>query len=270
MNTQKPTIEEVLELWLTVPRIPISARERRLLAAAQTFTVPFTSTVRPTGNFELPVSIWGAAGRPLVQLVHGWGGHRGQLAAFAEPLVAAGFRVAAFDAPSHGDARGTQASGYQAAQALRAVATQIGQPHAIVAHSFGATAVAVALQEGLSAQKLVFFGPTRRLEDTLEPFLMMSDLPAELTGDLKRATEKDWGADVWQRTALDLVLPKFSTPALIFHDREDERTPYISGVAVARAWKSAKLVTTHGLGHRGALKDAGVISQVVEFLKPSS
>lgn len=266
MNTA-PTIEEVLDLWLTVPRIPISARERKLLGTAQTFTLPFTSTVRPAGSFDLPVSTWGADDRPLVQLVHGWGGHRGQLSAFAEPLVAAGFRVAACDAPSHGDTPGTQASGYQAAQALRAVAAEIGQPQAIVAHSFGATAVAVALQEGLHTEKLVFFGPTRRLEDTLEPFLKMSNLPIELTGELKRVTERDWGANVWERTALDQVLPKIPIPGLIFHDREDERTPYLSGVAVARAWKSARLITTHGLGHRGLLRDADVIRQVVEFLK---
>lgn len=265
MNT--PTIEEVLDLWLTVPRIPISARERRLLGTADTFTVPFTSTVRPTGSFELPVSTWGAADRPLVQLVHGWGGHRGQLAAFAQPLVAAGYRVAASDAPSHGDTPGTQASGYQAAKALQAVAVHIGQPQAIVAHSFGATAVAVAMQEGLQAEKLVFFDPTRRLEDTLGPFLKLSNLPAELTADLKQATERDWGADVWDRTALDRVLPKFSIPALIFHDRDDERTPYLSGVAVARAWKSARLITTHGLGHRGLLKDPEVIRQVVDFIR---
>ena len=40
---------------------------------------------------------------PAVYLVHGWGGWRWQLDAFVAPLVEAGFRVVAFDAPSHGD-----------------------------------------------------------------------------------------------------------------------------------------------------------------------
>jgi pimeloyl-ACP methyl ester carboxylesterase len=91
-----------------------------------------------------------------------------------------------------------------------------------------------------------------------------------MAADLRAITEAKFGADVWAKTSLDLVLPKISTPALIFHDREDETTPYISGVGVARAWPSAKLVTTHGLGHRGALKDADVIRQVVAFISAST
>jgi pimeloyl-ACP methyl ester carboxylesterase len=94
----------------------------------------------------------------------------------------------------------------------------------------------------------------------------MNHLPEEMAADLRTVTEARFGADVWTNTSLDLILPKITTPALIFHDREDETTPYISGVGVARAWPSARLITTHGLGHRGALKDADVIRQVVEFI----
>lgn len=112
------TAEQSLDLWLTVPRLPISRRERRVLEAAENFTLPFTSTVRPTGEFPLPVTVWGEAGRPLVLLMHGWGGHRGQLTGFVAPLMKAGFRVVAFDAPAHGDAPGKQANGFQMAAAM--------------------------------------------------------------------------------------------------------------------------------------------------------
>ncbi|MGZ5446135.1 MAG: alpha/beta hydrolase [Thermoanaerobaculia bacterium] len=43
---------------------------------------------------------WGEG--PAVLLVHGWGGHAAQFQSFVEPLVRAGFRAIAFDAPSHG------------------------------------------------------------------------------------------------------------------------------------------------------------------------
>ena len=261
------TAEQALDLWLTVPRLPISKRERRVLEAAENFTLPFTSTVRPTGEFTLPVTAWGEAGRPLVLLMHGWGGHRGQLTGFVAPFMKAGFRVVAFDAPAHGDALGKQASGFQMAAAMRIVLEKVGQPYAIVAHSIGTMVVTVALQHWLEVEKLVFSGPTRRLEDTLEPYLKMNGLPLEMAVEFRRLNEQSWGTDVWQRTSLDLVLPKFNIPALIFHDRDDETTPYISGVGVARAWPSARLVTTHGLGHRGALKDPDVIRQIVDFIK---
>jgi hypothetical protein len=82
------------------------------------FTVPTLSGRRagdPAGGRRLEVQvpgpdrrghtvvgrIWGEG--PVVYLQHGWGGHRQQLGALVAPLVAAGYRVVAFDAPSHGE-----------------------------------------------------------------------------------------------------------------------------------------------------------------------
>ncbi len=213
-STQTVSAEEALNLWLQVPRLPISKRERRLINAGETTMLHFSSPVKPEGEFDLPVTTWGNAAQPLVFLMHGWGGHRGQLAAFADPLVAAGFSVASFDAPSHGDVPGTQASGYQMAAAIHTVLGGLGQPYAIIAHSLGTMAVALALQDWLAAEKLVFFGPTRRLEDVIEPFVKFNHLPLELVPELRSLCEKYWGARVWETTALDIVVPKVSIPAL--------------------------------------------------------
>ena len=54
----------------------------------------------PRGG-EVVAEVWGEG--PVVYLMHGWGGWRGQLGAFVEPLVATGHRLVAVDAPSHGD-----------------------------------------------------------------------------------------------------------------------------------------------------------------------
>ncbi|MGH2582344.1 MAG: alpha/beta fold hydrolase [Anaerolineales bacterium] len=266
MTTKTITAGEALGLWLTVPRKPISKSERAALAAARNYTINFEGESWPGGVFELPVSEWSDASKPLVLLMHGWGGHRGQLVGFAAPLVAAGFRAVAFDAPAHGDVPGTQTSGYQMAEAMHAVLEQTGMPQAIVAHSLGTMAVGVAMQKWLKPGKVVFSGPMRRLEDTLEPFLKMSGLPLEIADELRRVAEKRFGQQVWEETSLDLQMPKMDIPALIFHDREDEVTPWVSGAALARTWPSAQLVTTHGLGHRGGLKNPEVIKQVVEFI----
>jgi len=261
------TAKQALDLWLTVPRLPISKRERRVLDGAENFSLPFHGKMPPGGDFELPVTAWGEKDLPLALLVHGWGGHRAQLSGFVKPLIGVGFRVISFDAPAHGDVPSTQASGYQIAEAMHAVVEKVGMPHAVIAHSLGTMSVTVALEDWLKPHKIVFFGPMRRLEDTVAPFVKMNHLPEEMAIELRAVTEEVFGADVWRHTSLDLILPKIQIPALIFHDRDDETTPYISGVAVARAWSSARLVTTHGLGHRGALKDGGVIKQVVDFIK---
>jgi pimeloyl-ACP methyl ester carboxylesterase len=262
---------EALDLWLTITRLPISRKERATLDAGESFKVQVDSKIPPGGSHDLVVTTWGDAAGSLALLMHGWGGHRGQLTPFVEPLLAAGFRVAAFDAPAHGDVPGTQTSGYQMAECMLAVAARVGQPTVVLAHSLGTLALTVALQEGLTPHKVVLFGPMRRLTDTVEPFLQMNDLTPETGEAMMTETEARWGgSDVWTRTALDQVLPKFKIPALIIHDRNDETTPYISGVAVARAWKSAKLITTRGLGHRGVLKDPDVIAKVIEFLSSTS
>lgn len=79
------------------------------------FTLPRRREPAGPGVAELPAGMpfavdvdghrvvgesWGTG--PVVYLVHGWAGHRGQLTAFVPPLMANGYRVVAFDAPSHG------------------------------------------------------------------------------------------------------------------------------------------------------------------------
>jgi pimeloyl-ACP methyl ester carboxylesterase len=259
--------EQLLDLWLMVPRLPISKRERSVLDTGATQSFHFESPVVPRGEFELALTTWGEPDRPLALLMHGWGGHRAQLAAYVEPLLAAGWRAAAFDAPAHGDTAGTQASGYQMAKAILAVTAQIGAPRVVIAHSLGCMSATLAVEEGLKPEKLVMFGPIRRLEDTVEPFLKANSFPLEWAARLKQTcVEQFGGADVWERTALDLQLPRFNLPGLVIHDRDDEVTPYISGAAVARAWKAAKLITTRGLGHRGVLRDEDVMRKVIDFL----
>jgi pimeloyl-ACP methyl ester carboxylesterase len=169
MSTEILTPAEALDLWLTVPRLPISKRERRILDAAENFTIPFQGLMPPGGDFDLHVTSWGNVSHPLVLLVHGWGGHRAQLVGFVKPLTAASFRAVSFDAPAHGDLPGTRASGYQIAEAMHAVVDKVGMPYAVIAHSLGTMSVTVALADWLNVQKLVFLRPyaqTRRYAGT--------------------------------------------------------------------------------------------------------
>ena len=61
------------------------------------------------GGREIALYAWGEAGPPAL-LVHGWGGHGGQLHALIEPLLAAGRQVYSFDAPGHGSTGGGEAT----------------------------------------------------------------------------------------------------------------------------------------------------------------
>lgn len=260
IQESKPmTVEEAIDLWLNVPKKPFKAHDLDLLKSAEHFNLPFK-------GIDLPVSSWGNAEGALVILVHGWGGHRGQLGAFVPMLIEAGYRVVAYDAPAHGESAGTHTNAFEMAAALQALIEMVGQPYAILAHSLGTMSVNVALQQGLTIEKLIFFGALRRLSDAIEPFVKMNNLSEGVEAQVRTAMELKFGEDVWEITSMDLQLPQFDIPALLFHDREDDVTPYISSAGIVRAWKSAKLITTKGLGHRRILRDAGVIQQVLAFL----
>jgi pimeloyl-ACP methyl ester carboxylesterase len=258
-ETTRPqtSLDQALDLWLTVPKRQPEARERKVLAQADNFTLPF-------GKVNLAVSAWGS-GQPVI-LIHGWGGNRGQLSAFAAPLVAANYRAVAFDAPAHGDTPGVRTTGFNFEAALETVIEQVGEPHAILAHSFGTLVVSIALQKGVQVDKLVFFGAMRRLSDAFRAFSQATGLAPEAQQHLYQQMKASYGEDVWEVTALDKQLPRFAVPTLMFHDREDEITPYQSSAALAKAWPAARLVTTNGLGHRRILRDPQVIQQAVDFV----
>jgi pimeloyl-ACP methyl ester carboxylesterase len=212
----------------------------------------------------------GLGERPVVYLVHGWGGWRGQLDAFAAPLAEAGHRVVAVDALSHGDSDpGPSGPGrsniLELADALTAVVAAHGPAAAVVAHSLGATATAYAMRDGLAVGRAVFVAP------------MADPLPYTRTF----AARLGFGERVRTRLArrierrIDLPLSAFdvpamartmATPLLLVHDRHDAETGWSDSQAIARAWPGARLVTTTGLGHRRILRDPAVAAEVSGFL----
>ena len=259
-DTSQPiNIEQAIDLWYTVPKRRFSDRSRQILQGAENFRLPF-------GKVELAVSTWGDSAHPLVIFAHGWGGHRAELASFVPPLQKKGFRVASFDAPAHGDSPGIQTNSFEIASAMQALISKVGDPYAIVSHSFSGLSTNIALLRGVKPKRLVFTGPLRRLSDALKAFIQMNRLDEEASEAIKKDVIDKFGQDAWEITSLDIQLPKYEIPGLIVHDRKDNVTPFASGVSIARAWKSARLFSTSGLGHRRILQSPSVINEVVEFI----
>ena len=127
-------------LWFRSQRYPEPAREQEWLASAQ--RLEFVHRGRP-----LAVYSWGEG--PTVLLVHGWHGRGTQLGAFAAPLVSAGYRVVAFDAPAHGRTPGHATDLPEVSGTLLAVANAFPPLHGVTAHSFGTVRTLVAIRTGL-------------------------------------------------------------------------------------------------------------------------
>jgi pimeloyl-ACP methyl ester carboxylesterase len=240
----------------TPPRRRSNQREVDVLLQADRFDAVFEGET-------LQAYLWGHG--PAVLLLHGWGGSAGQLYSFIEPLTHAGFSVVAFDAPAHGASTGDWLAIPRYAAAIRRVAEQVGPLHAIIAHSMGGPAAALALSQGLYAGRFIQIGPPA---DALAWFMNFSrelGLSADVTAIARRAIEQRAGMSM-ERVNAAVVGPSLTLPLLVIHDRQDREVPWTDGAAVANAAPLATISFTEGLGHRRILRDPEVIRRSLAFI----
>lgn len=212
------------------------------------------------------VAAWSWGRGPTVLLVHGWAGIGGQLSALGQALLAHGHRVVAFDAPGHGQSEGRHSSIVHFAKAIQAVAAAAGEPAAVVAHSLGAAATVRALSQGLALERVVFIGPSGGPRDWARRFALQLGLPDSVMARMRSRSERWLGAS-WSDFDIPALAARQTAELLVIHDRDDAEVPWADGAAIAAAWPGARLVTTHGLGHRRILRDGRVVERAVAFVR---
>ena len=209
---------------------------------------------------------WGSGDAPAVLLAHGWGGQATQMRAFVFPLLAAGYRVIAYDQPAHGVSEGRLTGLPDFADVLAEMAWHHGKVRAVIAHSLGATAAAMAHAWGkLDVQKLVLVSAPSDLIGYSRRFARWHWMPEPLRSAMQSAIEERYGL-AWEELELSRVAPRLTAPALVIHDRDDRMVPWKQGAAFADRWQGARLVTTQGLGHRRVLEDEAVADAAVSFV----
>ncbi|NEE02832.1 alpha/beta fold hydrolase [Phytoactinopolyspora halotolerans] len=266
-----------LRIWCTLPGGALRRHDNRPHEGIR------SDTTLADGR-RIAVEIWepssddGPRTRPVAEpavrtvlLVHGWGGWRGQLGAFVDPLLDAGWRVVAFDVAGHGDSdpsligRG-RATAVDFIEALTAVVARHGEPDSIVAHSLGSATTALAVRDGVRARRLTFIAPSPdpvATTDRLEKLLGYGPRTRRrLLTHLSRLAARPLD----DFNALRVSSQEDVPPALVVHDRQDTRNPYDDGVQLAEAWPEAELVSTDGLGHHRILLDRGVLKLVVDYV----
>jgi len=209
------------------------------------------------------IAVWHWGSGPRVLLVHGWGGHAGRLSAFVPPLLAAGYGVTAFDAPGHGDSDGRFCSLPDFIDAIRVVASEC-EPVAVVGHSMGAAAAALALASGLPARAAVLIGTPSDPERYTMRFAKCLKLSPATTATMKHILRKRYGLE-WSDLCLATHPPP--VPVLLAHDRADPRVPFRDSLEIARAWPRAELLVRRGAGHHKIIRDPEVVAEAVDFLR---
>lgn len=243
---------------------------RRLLMTPEThrpraWELPALDTAeRITFRFGLAGLRWGHEG-PTVLMMHGWQGRPTQFACFVEPLLAAGRRVIALEAPAHGRSPGREAHPVLFTQALHEAASEIRNLESVIGHSMGGAAVLLAAHQGLPVERAAVIGSPAAMAVVLQRFADVIALPRPVQPLFYDLVDRHVGVPARELDVARLGA-ELAIPGLVVHDREDETVPFEDGVAIAAHWRRARLVETRGLGHRQVLADPAVVTRVVDFL----
>jgi pimeloyl-ACP methyl ester carboxylesterase len=243
------------QLFSTPRSRPFTSEDKILLAKGRTFSL----------ECGLAATVWGEEKEETVLLVHGWQRHRASLGKFVGPLLEAGKRIVAFDAPAHGDSPGKKTNPLEYAKAILEVGKELGNLHGVIAHSMGGGATLIALSEGLQAKRIVLLASAADWEYQMRLFATYLGMPDQAATQLVKILEGQVQADVAKLNSA-YVCRNLSQPALLFHDPEDARVPYQDSVAISKQMTCARLVTVQHLGHAGVLEDRDIIRQSVTFL----
>ena len=245
-------------LFCSPPRRQISERMAGWLANGRRFDVS-------VGGRRVAAWSWGERG-PGVLLVHGWGSRGARFVDLGGVLLSSGYRVVTFDAPGHGASSGRLSSGPEFARAAVAVANGVGGVSAVVGHSLGGFAAALAIQDGLPARRAVFIAPSANANSYTAQFASVLGVQDPVMASMRARLERRLGFE-WRWLDVPRFAGAMTIPLLVIHDQADRDVRWDDGAAIARAWPGADLITTTGLGHHRIVSDPEVISRVVSFLR---
>lgn len=219
------------------------------------------------GRERLATYTWGDPQRePTVLLVHGWSGFGLRFLPWVEPLRRAGHAVVAFDQPAHGRSSGRRATLPMFAEATVRVAERFGPLAAVVGHSLGGAAAAIATARGLPAERVILLAPAADPFDAARRFGGRVGLASRLSRRLFDEYQELTAHDVRSLHA-HATAPRIARPALIVHDLEDDEVPWSEGERYARYWPQARLVTTTGLGHHRVAIAPETLDAALRFLR---
>lgn len=210
------------------------------------------------------VAAWRLGEGPAVMLVHGWQDDNSLWSPLISALAEIGIASVAFDLPGHGFSEGDYCAPPIAADAIEAVARELGPIDAIVGHSFGGPATGVAFTKGFSVRRAVLIATPRGRNKGWFKMAEERGLPEEV---VLRAREL-YAADAGPTLAnFDLATVASPIETLVIHSMDDDAVEWDdNGKVIAESWPNAEFALCDGLGHRMIAQDRSVIERIVSFV----
>lgn len=213
---------------------------------------------------------WGSG--PAIIFSHGWCADASWFAPYITQLNLLGFQAVAFDAPGHGfAARGrTDMFGFAACigGASDWVMANGGRVQAVVGHSFGAVAAAIAMRDwNIPCDRLALISAFTDCSWVAKAFVQMAELPPEVC-ELMCAQHKGFGEGpmAHARTSVIDMIRQEPKHVLLAHDRDDSEVPFWHSLALYEGCRRATFYQTHRQGHRKILREPGLVDAVINFV----
>lgn len=252
----------IFRLVFYVPlRYPVPEKEMEAQNQARKFLVDITGK-------KIQVYAWGEDNHPYILFVHGWAGRATQFRKFIEPLNAAGYLVVGFDGPGHGRSEGRQTSILEFEDSLQTIYKSLGEPKAVITHSFGGAATLYAAMNGLPVRKLINIASPSVGDEILKTFLRAINGSWQSAEQFKKYVKKRSGRSFEEFSGLHTIqhLPH-PIDLMVVQDEDDTDVLLMHAIELLKVYPSAKLLRTSGLGHSRILKDDHVIARCVDFIK---
>lgn len=211
----------------------------------------------------------GATRRAL--LLHGFSSSIEKFDHYVEPLISLGYEVWGFDAPAHGMSEGKTINALEYSDMVQKLFEQYGHFDAVIAHSFGGLAIALALEKMQLPQpvRVVMIAPATETTSAIDQALKMLGVAGNkrLRNALEnKIIEISENPSSW--FSVRRAMQNIDHPVLWIHDETDNITP-IHDVVKAQEDRlpHVEFFITSGLGHRRIYKDEKVMQKITGFLK---
>jgi pimeloyl-ACP methyl ester carboxylesterase len=184
------------------------------------------------------------------------------------PLQAAGYRVAAFDAPGHGVSAGRHTTLPEFTAATEAVLDTLGDVRVVIAHSFGSIVAVAALSRrlGLAIESVVLLAPARTLNGVMDRWAC-SELglkrPVVLRMRQELSRRDGLPTSYWDIAELG---GRLGCPMLVVYDPEDVVVPGGDAESIAECVPGTRLEPMPGYGHLGILIAPAVRDVVAAYV----
>tara|TARA_B100000900_G_scaffold197568_1_gene167248 strand:- start:52391 stop:53281 length:891 start_codon:yes stop_codon:yes gene_type:complete len=253
----------ILEYFFYKPvKFNVPQREREFISKSAISTMSISRLAADVEIYRME-----AEGEKVL-LVHGWNGRAGQFHAIAQSCHDAGLDVTALDLPGHGKSDDRHTALPEFVDAISEIYAHHGPFDHVIGHSIGAIAVLNGPRFGLTFRKIVTISiPATKVRSLFQSFTEMFGLSVEKYTDLliERASKK-YNADP---NSFDpcIVSKDLDSEVLIIHCRDDEDAGVSESIQLNTMVDGSELYIASGLGHRRILRDAEVVSRVVDFLR---